>query len=184
MFSYYLDLSTASFYQEDNLLHDPSPILIKTIQKVHASPLCRRFIQAPYAICTAGEIQPGMAAPVIAPDKEHHPTVYPMRWGFRTSTGTLLPTCKKADEHRCVIPSSWLIRNGHIIQTKGSRETWIAGTYRIENNLPVFAVLTTPAESYTGEQTDCPSILHQADIRPWLKGDPVNFVNEFVVERQ
>ncbi len=183
MFTYYLDLSTASFYREDNIVHDPSPTLIKTIRKVHDSPLCNRFIYAAHAICTAGEIQPGMVAPVIAPNKERHPTVYPMKWGFTTPTGTLLPTCRKADEHRCVIPSSWLIRDRYIIQTKGARETWIAGTYRIENNLPAFAVLTIRAESFTGEQGESPAILRQEDIRRWLKGEPVNYVGEFVVER-
>ncbi|MBQ9008922.1 MAG: hypothetical protein IJ088_06290 [Clostridia bacterium] len=183
MFTYYLDLSTASFYQEDPIPHDPSPVLIKTLEKVHASPLCPKFIQVALPIHTAGEVQPGMAAAVIAPDKERRPTVYPMKWGFRTPSGTLISTCKKADDHRCVIPSSWLIRDGCIMQTKGSRETWIAGQYRIENGLPAFTVLTVPAEFYTGEQGQSPAILRQEDIRRWLKGETVEYVNEFVVER-
>ena len=60
------------------------------------------------------------------------------------------------EKRRCIIPASWYFEWEHLIsntgqkktgdkymiQPNGSSMTWLAGLYRIEDSLPVFAVLT------------------------------------------
>ncbi len=138
------------------------------IAEVQKSQLAKRYIKAGNAILTSGEIQPSNVVPVIATAKNGSKAAFPMKWGFQIPGKTLVvnarvetvaekPTFKESwEKHRCIIPASWYFEwehqignNGqkkagdkYIIQPKGSSMTWLAGIYRIEDGLPVFALLT------------------------------------------
>ena len=138
------------------------------IAEVQRSQLAQKFIKAGNAILTSGEIRPTNVVPVIAPNRKGRTTAYPMKWGFqipgrsllvnaRTETAREKATFKESwEKRRCVIPASWyyewehLIGNSgqkktgekYMIQPKNSTMTWLCGLYRIEDELPVFTVLT------------------------------------------
>ena len=138
------------------------------IAEVQRSQLANKYIKAGNAILTSGEIRPANVVPVIATAKNGSKAAFPMKWGFQIPGKTLVvnarvetvaekPTFKESwEKHRCIIPASWyfewehLIGNNgqkkagdkYIIQPKGSSMTWLAGIYRIEDGLSVFAVLT------------------------------------------
>ncbi len=92
-----------------------------------------------------------------------------MKWGFtlpgskqplvnaRVETAADKPTFSESWRwHRCIIPASWYYEWQHyktddgknktgdkyLIQPKDSSATWLGGLYRIEDDLPVFTVLT------------------------------------------
>ena len=138
------------------------------IAEVQRSQLSGKFIKAGNAILTSGEIRPTNVVPVIASSRAGRRNAFPMKWGFqipgrsllvnaRVETAAEKPTFKEAwEKHRCIVPASWYYEWEHLtgnsgqkkvgdkymIQPKGSSMTWLAGLYRIEDGLPVFAVLT------------------------------------------
>ena len=84
---------------------------------------------------------------------------------------------------RCIIPASWYYEWEHLtgnsgqkrvgdkymIQPKGSSMTWLAGLYRIEDGLPVFAVLTKePTEDLRRIHDRMPLILPEDRIDEWI----------------
>ena len=77
-----------------------SPSMELIAEKAKKSPVLRRFLlnnqEEKDLLHTSGEIRPTNIVPVIAPDRNMSPEVYPMRWGFllpgRGSSGR-----KKAD---------------------------------------------------------------------------------------
>ena len=91
--------------------------------------------------------------------------------------------------HRCVIPASWYFEWEHLlgtggkkktgakylIQPRGAGMTWLAGLYRLEDDLPVFTVLTRePAESIRFIHDRMPLILGKEHINAWMdpESDP------------
>ena len=165
------------------------------IAAVQQSKLSDKFIRAGNAIMTSGEIRPTNVVPVIASSKNGKKTVFPMKWGFlipgrsllvnaRSETAAEKQTFKEAWEtHRCIIPASWYFEWEHLlgtdgqkktgakymIQPKGSSMTWLAGLYRIENDLPVFAVLTRePTEELRRIHDRMPLIFPRECIGDWI----------------
>ena len=168
------------------------------IAEVQRSQLSQKFIKAGNAILTSGEIRPTNVVPVIAPNRNGKTTAYPMKWGFqipgrsllvnaRTETAAEKPTFKESwEKRRCVIPASWyfewehLIGNSgqkktgdkYMIQPKNSTMTWLCGLYRIENELPVFTVLTRePTEELRRIHDRIPLILPKDLIEDWIRPD-------------
>ena len=166
------------------------------VADVQRSLLAQKFIKAGNAILTSGEIRPTNVVPVIAPNRNGKLTAYPMKWGFqnpgrsllvnaRTETAGTKPTFKESwEKRRCVIPASWyfewehLIGNSgqkktgdkYMIQPKGSSMTWLCGLYRIEDELPVFTVLTRdPVGELKRIHDRMPLILPKKLIEEWIR---------------
>ena len=63
-----------------------SPSMELIAEKAKRSPVLRRFLlnrpEEGDLLHTSGEIRPTNIVPVIAPDRNRSPEVYPMRWGF------------------------------------------------------------------------------------------------------
>lgn len=147
---------------------EESPELRPFVEAMNRSPLgakMRDKLAKP--LTTSGEVRPTDIAPVVAPDKNASPTVFPMLWGFTNPrSGQPLVNCRveTASEktlwreawtkHRCVIPMSWYFEWEHLpdpktgkaktgqkylIQPKGCTLSYLAGLYRIEekNSLQV-----------------------------------------------
>lgn len=186
------------------------------IAEVQRSQLSGKFIRAGSAILTFGEIRPTNVVPVIASRKDGKKAAFPMKWGFqipgrsllvnaRVETASEKPTFKEAwEKHRCIIPASWYYEWEHIIgnsgqkkvgdkymiQPKGSSMTWIAGLYRMEDNLPVFTVLTKePTAELRRIHDRMPLLLPKSAINEWIdprsnpKGLLQYAITEMVVEK-
>jgi putative SOS response-associated peptidase YedK len=115
-----------------------------------------------------GEIFPTNIVPVIAPNKQHIATPYPMQWGF-TMQGKGQPLInaraesvlekpifrKPLLERRCLIPATnyfeWEKQDNkkikHALRDPISQVIYMAGIYRYEQEkqLPVFVILTRDA---------------------------------------
>lgn len=170
----------------------------RLVEQMNHSPLLSRFEQAdPHpAVRRSGEVFPGDAAPVIAPDREGKAAVFPMKWGFsgksllinaRSETANMKPTFREAwQRHRCIIPASWYFEWEHLTDEKGRKKTGnryricpkkpeksgltnLCGLYRIENGLPVFVVLTRqPGESIRFIHDRMPLILPDRSALEWI----------------
>ena len=166
------------------------------VADVQRSLLAQKFIKAGNAILTSGEIRPTNVVPVIAPNRYGKLTAYPMKWGFqnpgrsllinaRTETAATKPTFKESwEKRRCVIPASWYFEWEHLIgnsgqkktgdkymvQPKGSSMTWLCGLYRMEDELPVFTVLTRePVGELKRIHDRMPLILPKEHIEEWIR---------------
>ncbi len=59
-----------------------------------------------------------------------------------------------------------------MIQPKNARATWLCGLYRMENDLPVFTILTRePAEELRRIHDRMPLILPKELIAEWIDPD-------------
>ena len=181
------------------------------LEAVRGSKLVRKFLKAGDAVLTAGEIRPSNVVPVIAPDPEGRPAVYPMRWGFRIPEKSLLVNARSEtaaekqtfreawEKHRCVVPASWYYEWEHLtgnsgqkitgrkfmIQPKNVQAVWLAGLYRIEEGLPVFTILTRDAEGELRRIHDrMPVILPKALVAEWVRPDaaPEHIVSKALTE--
>ena len=168
------------------------------IAAVQRSQLSDRFIKAGNAILTAGEIRPTNVVPVLAPGKTGNLAAFPMKWGFqihgrplivnaRVETAAEKPSFKESwIRRRCIVPASWyfewehlIANNGqkkagaiYMIQPKDSSMTWLAGLYRLEEGLPVFAILTRePAEALRHIHDRMPLMLPKDLINEWTSPD-------------
>ena len=165
------------------------------ITAVQQSQLTGRFIKAGSAVMTSGEIRPTNVVPVIATGRNGKKAVFPMRWGFQIPGRSLLvnarsetagekPTFKESwEKHRCIIPASWYFEWEHLLSPTGqmktgakymiqpcdSAMTWLAGLYRIENDLPVFTVLTRePTADLRRIHDRMPLIFPRERIAEWI----------------
>lgn len=165
------------------------------IAAVQQSPLTGKFIKAGSAVMTSGEIRPTNVVPVIATGRNGKKAVFPMKWGFQIPGRSLLvnarsetagekPTFKESwEKHRCIIPASWYFEWEHLLSPSGqmktgakymiqpcdSSMTWLAGLYRIEDGLPVFAVLTRePSEPLRRIHDRMPLIFPKERISDWI----------------
>ena len=150
---------------------------------------------------TSGEVRPTDLVPVIASSKAMEPAVFPMVWGFhltrssspivnaRVETAMEKATFKESwESRRCIIPASYYFEWEHLknaagkvktgdkymIQPKGSKLTFMAGLYRIEEikgiKVPVFTILTRdPAENIRFIHDRMPVILPKDSIREWIQ---------------
>ena len=150
-------------------------------------------------LVTSGEVRPTDVVPVLAPDRNGRPAVFPMVWGFtgktsslfnaRSETASRKPTFRECwERRRCVIPASYYFEWQHftspdgktktgakyMIQPKGATMTLLAGLYRIEEDLdirvPHFTVLTRePSEDLRVIHDRMPVILSQEAAASWLR---------------
>ena len=201
-----------------------SPELRPYIEAANRSPLKEKIVdKLARPMVTSGEVRPTDLVPVIASNKAMKPAVFPMVWGFhfprysspivnaRVETAMEKEIFKESWEHRrCIIPASYYFEWEHLknaarkaktgdkymIQPQGSRLTFMAGLYRIEEikgiKIPVFTILTRdPVESIRFIHDRMPVILLKDRIREWvnptrrpeeqLNGPPVDMLFEKVI---
>ena len=178
-----------------------SPELRPYIEAANRSPLKEKFVdRLAKPMVTSGEVRPTDLVPVIASNKSKAPAVFPMVWGFhlprssspmvnaRIETAMEKATFKESwESRRCIIPASYYFEWEHLtnaagkvktgdkymIQPKGSRVTFMAGLYRIEEikgiQIPVFTILTrVPTETIRFIHDRMPVILPQEMINCWI----------------
>ena len=201
-----------------------SPELRPYIEAANRSPLKEKIVdKLARPMVTSGEVRPTDLVPVIASSKAMEPAVFPMVWGFhltrssspivnaRVETAMEKATFKESwESRRCIIPASYYFEWEHLknaagkvktgdkymIQPKGSKLTFMAGLYRIEEikgiKIPVFTILTRdPVESIRFIHDRMPVILLKDSIREWvnptrspeelLNGPPVDMLFEKAV---
>ncbi len=181
---------------------DCNPFLEEIIKRASSTPLAQRFMEKfSKPLITEGEVRPTDVAAVVAPDKHGKKAVFPMKWGFtipgnrspiinaRCETAAVKPTFAESwKRHRCAIPASWYYEWEHIrksdgktvtgekytLQPAGCNITWLCGLYRIENNYPVFSVLTRePSEALLHIHDRMPFILPKELIDEWISPDSI-----------
>lgn len=89
-------------------------------------------------------------------------------------------------KHRCVIPASWYFEWEHhtlpdgrkkagkkyAISPRGKTMVWLAGLYRMEQELPVFTILTrAPSEDVSWMHDRMPLMIPESDINAWISPD-------------
>ena len=173
---------------------DESEEFREFIELMNRSPLTDRW-KATHDIVTQGEVFPSNVVPVIAPDRRGQRAVFPMKWGYtgksllvnaRSETAAVKPTFREDwQKHRCAIPASWYFEWEHYTGDDGRKHTgtkymirpeegltWLCGLYRIENNLPVFVVLTRePGEGIRFIHDRMPLILPGRLVDEWICPD-------------
>jgi len=181
--------------------------LKEILSEVQKTRLADQFLRAGNAIRSTGEFRPSNVAPVLATAKNGARAVFPMRWGFqlpgrqllvnaRSETAAQKSTFREAwERHRCIIPASWYYEWEHTdgksgqtmytIQARGAVVIWLAGLYRMEEGLPVFAVLTRePAEALRRIHDRMPLILPRELVNAWIdpKTRPENLLKYAVTD--
>ena len=167
------------------------PELREMVREMNRSKLAEMFTKnGKEPLHAEGEIFPSAVLPAIASGRSGERRVFPMKWGFSGPKGLLInaraetaaekETFREAwAKHRCVIPASWYYEWEHDEKKKAGRKyalrpekeglIWLAGLYRLENSLPVFVILTRPADE---------GILWMHDRMPVML--PENKVNEWI----
>ena len=149
-----------------------------------------------------GEICPGDAAAVLAPDRSRQPSAFVMRWGFwmdnrlvfnaRSETAAQKPLFRDSLRiRRCAIPAAAFFEWDHRVKKplkfrfwpEGSPMMYLAGLYRFEPNapLPVFTVLTRQAQGNIADIHDrMPVILNEEQLDSWLhqEQDPFQIIDQ------
>ncbi|MBR2661132.1 MAG: SOS response-associated peptidase [Clostridia bacterium] len=175
------------------------PELRELVREMNRSVLASRFGKKEgIPLQPEGEIFPSSVLPVLAVNKAGEQRVFPMKWGFSGPKGLLInaraeTAAEKATfreawkAHRCVIPASWYFEWEHDEKKKAGQKyalrpeeqglIWLAGLYRMEEGLPVFVVLTRPAdESIAWMHDRMPVMLPRSGIGEWIRpeSDPDN----------
>ena len=177
------------------------PELRELVKEMNRSKLASRFKGKEGGLLQPeGEIFPSAVLPVLAVNRAGVQRVFPMKWGFSGPKGLLInaraeTAAEKAAfrepwaAHRCVIPVSWYFEWEHDEKKKAGQKyalrpeeqglVWLAGLYRMEEGLPVFVILTRPADESVAWMHDrMPVMLPRAEIGGWIRpgGDPENAV--------
>ncbi|MCR5565251.1 MAG: SOS response-associated peptidase [Clostridiales bacterium] len=168
------------------------PELRELVREMNRSVLASRFGKKEgIPLQPEGEIFPSSVLPVLAVNKAGEQRVFPMKWGFSGPKGLLInaraeTAAEKATfreawkAHRCVIPASWYFEWEHDEKKKAGQKyalrpeeqglIWLAGLYRMEEGLPVFVVLTRPAdESIAWMHDRMPVMLPRSGIGEWIR---------------
>lgn len=138
---------------------------------------------------TAGEVFPGDAAPVLAPDRARRPGVFAMRWGYTLPDGRRIINARSETaaerplfrdgmaRRRCVVPAShyfeWArrgrARTRYAVRAREGGMLRMAGVYRLEGDRPVFAILTrAPAPEIAFIHDRMPVLLPPSLTEAWL----------------
>lgn len=136
-----------------------------------------------------GEVLPGDTVPVLANSRSLKPAFFPMRWGYTLPGGRLVINARSetaaasplfADgmrQRRCLITASrydnWEHRGRekirYAVRPTGKSSFFMAAVYRMEQNGPVFSILTrTSAPSIAFMHDRMPVILPDAIAQDWL----------------
>ena len=176
-------------------LLEESPELRPIVEAMNRSPLTGRLF--PGAVSrSSGEIRPADTAPVLAPDRNRRPAVFPMKWGFtgksllinaRTETAASRPMFRDSwQSRRCAVPASCYFEWEHLqapdgrkktgarysIRQENSALTWLCGLYRLEEGLPCFVILTRePGESLRFIHDRMPLVLPESAVHEWIRPD-------------
>ena len=149
-----------------------------------------------------GEVCPGDAAVVLAPNRSRQPSPFVMRWGFRLD-GRLIFNARQETaaqkplfrdsmlSRRCAIPVSSFFEWDHRMKKplkfrfwpEGRPMMYLAGLYRFEpdSSLPVFTVLTRQAQGAIADFHDrMPVILDAGQLDAWLdqRVDPRTVIDQ------
>lgn len=140
-----------------------------------------------------GEVNPGDVAAVIASNRKLEPQAFGMKWGYKLPDGKLIFNARSetaaqkamfADgmrQRRCLIPADCYYEWQKTGQGKQKYEIvpsdangfFLAGIYRIEQEGPVFSILTKePVESIAFIHNRMPVILPRETMSDWL--NPLN----------
>lgn len=173
------------------------PELKDIIETALRSSLTSKFVDThARPLITDGEVRPTDIVPVLAPNAKGIKSVFPMQWGFlardgkrslfnaRVESAMDKPTFKDAwKSHRCIIPASYYFEWEHFksvdgkvktgdkyaIQPRGCTVTWLCGLYRIEDDYPVFVVLTKePTTELSKIHDRMPLMLPKERIDEWI----------------
>lgn len=170
------------------------PELRELVKEMNRSGLAERFRKnGTEPLEAEGEVFPSAVLPVVALSKTGGKRVFPMKWGFSTKTGLIInaraetaaekPTFRESWRcHRCVIPVSWYFEWEHdekkragrkfALRPKGQDLVWLAGLYRMEDEIPAFVILTRPAdESLSWMHDRMPVMLPATEAKEWIRPD-------------
>ena len=169
-----------------------NPELRELVNEMNRSKLAKRFKNGNREYLNAeGEIFPSSVIPVIATSQTGTRRVFPMKWGFSRQQGGLLINARAetaADKpafreswkkHRCVVPVSLYFEWEHdekkkagqkyALRPEGHELVRLAGLYRMEGGIPVFVILTRPADSSLMWMHDrMPVMLREQDAEKWI----------------
>ena len=135
---------------------------------------------------TSGEIFPGDIVPVVCNNRNLETDSFKMKWGYSINKTTIINAkCETIYQkklfvdgiknRRCVIPATNYFewegnkKNKYSIKSKESDVIYLAGIYRIENNTPVFSIITRFSDdniSFIHERM--PLIIEKENISRWL----------------
>ena len=170
------------------------PELRELVREMNRSRLSERFRKNENDQLQAeGEIFPSAVLPAIAMNRQGEQRVFPMKWGFSGTRGLLInaraetaaekQTFREAwAKYRCVIPVSLYYEWEHddrkrpgqkyALHPEGNGLVWLAGLYRTENDLPVFVILTRPADECVAWMHDrMPVMLPKEEVSEWIRPD-------------
>lgn len=138
---------------------------------------------------TSGEIRPTDTAPVIATSRAQKPSAFAMSWGYSLPDGKRIINARSESaegrplfhdgmlQRRCAVPAisyfewerSRPQKTKYAIRPVDAGLMYMAGIYRIESGLPVFAILTRePAEHISFIHNRMPVILPPDLISGWI----------------
>ena len=177
------------------------PELREMVREMNRSKLAEMFGKnGKEPLHAEGEIFPSAVLPAIASGRSGERRVFPMKWGFSGPKGLLInaraetaaekETFREAwAKHRCVIPASWYFEWEHDENKKAGQKyalrpeteglIWLAGLYRMENSLPVFVILTRPAdEGILWMHDRMPVLLPENEVNEWIRpsNDPQKII--------
>ena len=186
-----------------------NPELRELVKEMNRSRLAERFRKRPEDMLTAeGEIFPSAVLPVLASSRTGEQHVFPMKWGFGGGKGLLINaraetaaeklTFREAwAKHRCAIPASWYFEWEHdekkragqkyALKPEGEDLIWLAGLYRMEGELPVFVILTRPADnSLTWMHDRMPVMFSEENAGRWIRPDvrPEELIQDCLTKTQ
>ena len=171
--------------------------LMELIEQAQNSATAERFLKRySKTLKTSGDIRPTDVCPVVAPDSKGNKAVFAMKWGYtlpgnkqplfnaRVETAAVKPTFAESwTRRRCAVPASCYYEWKHyktpdgkdrtgdkyLIHSKDDPITWLCGLYRIEDDIPVFTILTCEPCARLSEIHDrMPLILPETKIDEWI----------------
>ena len=176
---------------------DESPEIWAIANEMNRSSLVGKW-KGRALVKTSGEIRPGDAAPVIAPNRAGERAVYPMKWGYTAKSLLINARAETALEkktfadsllkRRCIIPASGFYEwDAHKARYRFRNPNHglllLAGFYREEEDGPHFTILTTEASDQMRPVHDrMPVMLGPKEIHPWIFDE--SHLEEFLTRPQ